>query len=322
MKKLIGLLLVLSICTSCSDGGVETINKPLSPEVSLLLADVESLEASMADDLILRSSTKEEISNIKYYLKLSRVLGLKLNQSPRDRMAATELFKILKKIEAFPFSSRDAGLFEGVIYRLRITLDKYATIQDLDLEGLEWGLFNFKFAATLEPFKTINYFAESALWKFGRGGGKNFAKVESRNKIADAWLFTPVLDLTSSKKQILIITHTVRNPEWENFKVMISTDYLGADPLESTWEEVVIKPTRNVQSNQWVNLVTNPIDVSKYAGKKIVVAFQFKATEKSNSVWEILGVELKGTGDAVKTEELEITYEAPVTDTPEEDGTL
>ncbi|MCO4795561.1 MAG: choice-of-anchor J domain-containing protein [Bacteriovoracaceae bacterium] len=322
MKRIIGLLLILILNTSCSDGGVETINKPLSTEVSQLLNDVEALEASMADDLILRASTKEEISTIKNYLLLSRVLGLRLNQSPTDRMAAVELFKVLKKIESFPFSQRDAGLFEGVIHRLRVTLDKYATIQDLNLAGLEWGLFQFTFSGKLDPFKTIKYFSESPVWKFGRGGGHNFAKVESRNVKADSWLFSPTLDLTTSKKQLLIITHTVRNPEWDKFKVLISTDYDGADPLLSEWTQIIVKPSRSVQRNQWVNLVTNPIDISKFSGKKITLAFQFTADEKSNSVWEILGVEVKGTGDAIKSEELEITYEAPVINPPSEDGNL
>jgi hypothetical protein len=311
MKLLSMMTFLLLTLFSCSDSGEVTISKPESQEVSSLRIEIQELETALADDLIMGSSTRDEVSNVKDYLLLIRVLSIRLNERPTDQMATTELFKILKKIESFPFTPRDAGLFENLIFRLRVTLAKYSGIQGMDLAGLEWGLYNFKFSKSLAPYKTIRTFENSPLWKFGSGGGHQFAKVESRGVLADSWLFTPVLNLEKSEKHILVLTHTVRNPEWENFKVLISTDYDGKDPELSIWDEILVKPTRNVANNQWVNLVSKPIDLSKYAGKKIIVAFKFMANERSNSVWEILGLEIKGTGDAIGTQDLEILFETP-----------
>lgn len=311
MKQLIAVCLILFSLLSCSDGGQELITKPDSKEVAALKIELQELEVALADDLIMGSSTRDEISNIKDYLLLIRVLSIRLNEQPTDQMATTELFKILKKIEAFPFTPRDAGLFEELILKLRMTLAAYSSIQGMDLAGLEWGLYNFKFSKSLAPYKAIKLLAKSPEWKFGSGGGHQFAKVESRGALANAWLFSPVLSLEKSKKQNLIITHTVRNPEWENFKALISTDYDGSDPEAATWVELKIEPSRSVSRNQWVNLESDAIDLSKYAGKKIIIGFKFMANEKSNSVWEILGLLIKGTGDAVSTEELEISFETP-----------
>lgn len=311
MKQFIALTLMLFTLLGCSDGGEVSIRKEDSKEVASLKVQLQALETAFADDLIMGSSTRDEISVIKDYLLLIRVLSIRLNERPSDKMATTELFKILKKIEAFPFSPRDAGLFEDLIFRLRVTLALYSNIQGMDLAGLEWGLYNFKFAITLDPYKVIKKFEKSPAWKFGSGGGHNFAKVESRGVLADSWLFSPVLSLEKSEKHKLIITHTVRNPEWENFRALISTDYDGSDPELATWDEVNIKPTRGVARNQWINLVSKSIDLSKYSGKKIILGFKFTANEKSNSVWEILGLEIKGTGDAVGSENLDISFETP-----------
>lgn len=318
MKKLIGLVLLLTLLGSCSDKGTETIRKPLAPEVSLLLTDLEQLESGLSDDLFMRNSTREEVENVKNYLMMSRILGLRLNEHPTDRMAATELFKTLKRIENFPFSARDAGLFEGVLQNLRITLNKFAEIQGLDLAGLEWTLLNFRFNGALTPFKAIKYTASSPIWKYGTFKADTFAKIDSRGVVANSWLFSPYFDLTDSKKHQLVINHIVRNPEWNNFKAMVSENYDGADPEKSDWVELKIKPSRNVQANQWTTLFTNPIDLSAFAGKKITIAFQFLADEKSNSVWEVLGLEIKGTGDAIKHEEFDVTYEPTPIETPEE----
>ncbi|MFT6069072.1 MAG: hypothetical protein ACJAT2_003013 [Bacteriovoracaceae bacterium] len=311
MKQFIAITFLLLSLFSCSDSGEVLITKPDSKEVSALKIELQELETALADDLIMGNSTSDEVSNIKDYLLLIRVLSIRLNEQPTDKMATTELFKILKKIEAFPFTPRDAGLFENLIFRLRVILATYSSIQGMDLAGLEWGLYNFKFARTLDPYKTIKMFEKSPIWKFGSGGGHNFAKVESRGVQADSWLFSPVLNLKGSNKHQFVLTHTVRNPEWENFKVLISTDYTGDDPELATWDEIVVKPTRNVARNQWVNLVTNSIDLSKYSGKEIVIGFKFMANEKSNSVWEILGLEIKGTGVAVSSTDLEISFETP-----------
>lgn len=311
MKQFIALTLILLTLLSCSDGGEVLIRKEDSKEVASLKVELQALEVALADDLIMGSSTRDEVSVIRDYLLLIRVLSIRLNERPSDQMATTELFKILKKIEAFPFTPRDGGLFEDLIFRLRVTLALYSGIQGMDLAGLEWGLYNFKFSKSLDPYKVIKKFEKSPVWKFGSGGGHNFAKVESRGALADSWLFSPVLNLEKSKKHKLIITHTVRNPEWENFRALISTDYDGSDPDLATWDELTIKPTRGVARNQWVNLVTNSIDLSKYSGKNIIIGFKFSANEKSNSVWEILGLEIKGTGDAVSSEDLEISFETP-----------
>jgi len=316
MKKIFLISMILVLFNSCSDGGVETISKPLGPEVSALHADINQLEVGLSDSLFMRNSTKDEILLMKTYLTQARVLTTRLNSIPSDTMAAKELFLVLKKIEGFPFSARDEGLFENMLFRLRVTLSKFADIQNLDLAGIEWSLLKFQFQGKLSPFKTIKMFSESPIWQYGTFKADTYAKADSRGVKADTWLFSPVYDLSGSKKHQLLVKHIVRNPEWENFKLKISTDYDGANPQAATWKELKIKPNRGVSPNQWTTLESSPIDISDYTGKKVVFAFQFLATEKSNSVWEILKLEIKGTGNSVSSEELEVTYEPTPTDPP------
>lgn len=309
MKNIFLLVSVLFLM-ACSDGGVETISRPMEPEVNALLSEVEALENGLSQQLIMRNATSDERSMIKKDLELARILGIMLNERPTDTQASTELFKVLKRMESFPFSSRDAGLFERVIYNLKITLDKYATIQGLNMEGIEFDLFAFRFSPNkLEPFQSLKYFTESSDWIVRSHRGKFFAQAGTNKKKAEAWLFSPVLNLENSRKLKLTVTHTVRTPEWENFKLKISTDYDGADPKNGTWTEFSLKPKGYNETGNWTNLESAPIDLSEFEGKKITIAFQFLGTENSRTTWQVVGINIKGSGEAIKTEKLTITYE-------------
>ncbi|MBP9707015.1 MAG: choice-of-anchor J domain-containing protein [Oligoflexales bacterium] len=168
-------------------------------------------------------------------------------------------------------------------------------------------LYDFAFTkSSLAPYKNLDLDNAGVKWEpFGFQSGASysykFAKIGSMNRKSDTWLLSPQLDLNGVEDPRIKITHTVRNPNWEKFKVKISADYKGGDPRESSWTELNITPKQAIAADSWIDLVSPSIEIKEFVNKKIVIAFQFSAEASDNFVWEIGTIKITGIGEKIKT---------------------
>lgn len=140
-------------------------------------------------------------------------------------------------------------------------------------------------------------------WVKFAGSGRTYAKIGSNGKPIHTWLLSPKYKLRGQKFTKLVINETVRNPEWEKFRIKVSTDYNGGDPTLSTWTEIAHTPEKPVEQDKWKDLVTPSFDLTPYDGKDLVVAFEFEnASATFPVIWEIERVQIIGQGEDIAME--------------------
>ncbi len=155
----------------------------------------------------------------------------------------------------------------------------------------------------LDPYQQFNKGDSSGVWNMVTAGGKNYAKIGSNGKPLHTWLLSPLYKIKDQKNLNLVIEETVKNPEWQNFRIKISSNYSGGDPDLATWEELLHQPATEATPDTWIDLVTKPFSMSKYANQKVVIGFEFINESVAKPViWEIKGLQMTGQGDAIESE--------------------
>jgi hypothetical protein len=307
MKTVILFLITGLFLFSCNEK--ETlIREQQDPMVTAMLTELNDLDRAMAQGIVFQGATRSELAEIKVLLHRLRVFTLKLNKDPGDIETSMAFFKLLKEFEAYDFVQRDRGVLGSGLQTMRLTLDRFARIQNLELTGLEWSLFIHQFSSGIAPFQQVETAKGGAIWEPALG---KFAKIGGRGTATDNWLVSQKLNLEKINRVAIKIKHTVRNPNWDKFQLLVSDNYSGADPHEATWTELAIAPEKPVAANAWVDLESAQIDLSEFAGKEIVLAFRYVSGTETTTVWEILSLELKGAGEGVSVQDFEITYQIP-----------
>lgn len=177
------------------------------------------------------------------------------------------------------------------------------------------ALQSYVFTQTaLDPFVAFATANSATTWApVAMKGVIKYAKAGSQMTAADTWLLSPRITMTG-KNLALSIKHTVKNPDWSNWKLLLSTDYVGSDPQFATWTQIAIAPTAAVPAEKWVDLVVPDIDLSKFAGKEFVIAFRYQdAGGNGARVWEIEALNFKGEGKFQATGALDPKTPSPST---------
>jgi hypothetical protein len=121
------------------------------------------------------------------------------------------------------------------------------------------------------------------------------AKVGGPN--TTSWLLSPRYDLSKVQNPQFFFRQAA-NKAPENADVMsvlITTDESLADLSKVNWERLTLKePNYNPK---YVFEDSEKVDLSKYAGKKIVIAFKYQLGETNSwTTWEIDSLQILGTG--------------------------
>ncbi|WP_141735806.1 choice-of-anchor J domain-containing protein [Oligoflexus tunisiensis] len=150
------------------------------------------------------------------------------------------------------------------------------------------------------------------------------AKVGGSN--TTSWLLSPRYDLSKVQNPQFFYRQAItREPENDDvISVLITTDESLADLSKVKWERVTFtkKPKYDPK---YVFENTEMIDLSRYAGKKIVIAYKYQLGETSSwPIWEIDSMQILGSGtlshDPVTVGSL--GDDAPVVPTPEPEPTV
>ncbi len=113
---------------------------------------------------------------------------------------------------------------------------------------------------------------------------------------SDSWLVSPSIKLKKAKKPALIFDQAFNKaPNFtEEGTVLVSTDYKG-DVKTATWEVLPWNKnedgTLNVPNGtSWIFQTTGDLDLTKYAGQTIHIAFRYTTSGGVSGTWEIQNV--------------------------------
>ncbi len=131
---------------------------------------------------------------------------------------------------------------------------------------------------------------------------KASAFVSGTNHATESWLISPAIDLTKATTAKLTFTHVInydKQGEKEQNQTLWVADAAAVDASSTGWEQVTITTYPNGMS--WDESSSGDIDLSKYAGKNIKIAFKYVSTSAAAATWEVWNVKVVGNpgGSAV-----------------------
>ena len=102
-------------------------------------------------------------------------------------------------------------------------------------------------------------------------------------KEAESWFISPKFSLESGKEYELKFTNSYLNADKpaEVFKAYVLENF-SDDPTKATKEALTMEFAEATKNKE------NTVDLSKYAGKSIVIAFQYSASETEKGTFEVL----------------------------------
>lgn len=144
-------------------------------------------------------------------------------------------------------------------------------------------IFSETFATNLGAFTQNNVVGPSQAWKWQSGFGATMSGYSGGNVQNEDWFISPSIDLTKVSAAALSFDHTINKGVLANLKtdhtLWISTDD-GAN-----WSQLTI--TTYPAGNNWTYVNSGEIDLDKYAGKTIKIAFKYTSSTTSSATWEI-----------------------------------
>ncbi len=156
---------------------------------------------------------------------------------------------------------------------------------------------NETFAESIGSFSIIDVDKGSLsyVWKHDATNKymKASAYVNNANNAVSSWLVSQTIDLSKLTSATLTFTHAlnfVKNGNRSDLvNVVVSTNYTG-DVTTATWENITLDKWADGAS--WT-FVDSKADLSKYAGKKITLAFKYTSSTEAAPTWEIKNVVIK-----------------------------
>jgi hypothetical protein len=127
-------------------------------------------------------------------------------------------------------------------------------------------------------------------WVLGTVGGQ-YAKasnyVSTVYNVADWWLITPAINLSSATNPTLTFDNVTRYAG-PAMKVMISTNYSGSGlPSTATWTDITSLFTLDTDNASWTFVSAGSGDLTSYAGGNVYIAFQYTGTATDGATWEV-----------------------------------
>lgn len=122
---------------------------------------------------------------------------------------------------------------------------------------------------------------QSTIWAFDASyGAKVTAYIGGTNYAAESWLVSPVLDLTDVVSAEITFDQCV-NKYMDAGAGTLQVKEYGTD----TWTQIA--NTYPTVSGTWSSFKEFTVDLTSYAGKKVVFAFKYVSTSDKAGTWEI-----------------------------------
>lgn len=188
------------------------------------------------------------------------------------------------------------GSMRGVLTKYTTTYQFLArTESDIKLVGFRlYPLFEETFTNNFPLWSKISVLG-AQVWavdtQFGHPG--SCAKISgfgAGNNANEDWLISPAINLSETKTAYLTFDTAVKYAG-NTLEIFISTDYSGAgNPSVATWKTIKAKLSPKTGSYVWRN--SGKINISKYTGGKVYVAFKYTSTTEAAATWEVDNVKV------------------------------
>lgn len=174
------------------------------------------------------------------------------------------------------------------------------TIQDIDIDGLN---FVWTYSASYGCMKGTGYY--------------------NTNHAVESWLVSPVINLTNETSAYLNFNHSTGylygSAPNTHMKVKVAENYVD-DVQTATWTELTVNNWYTGTSFEFV--ASGNVDISGYAGKQIVIAFQYQSTEEVAPTWEIKDFSITATPKENNEPSEPETPDTPGADIPDGESLL
>jgi hypothetical protein len=175
----------------------------------------------------------------------------------------------------------------------RLVLYKFA---NSDPAGGEMTIFDEEFAKdnSLGNFTATSITGDQS-W-YATSYGAKMSGYSGGKQANEDWLVSPAIDLTGFSSPSFQVSQVVNY--WnstlypDHIQILVSTDYSG-DVTTATWTALNVTPMPTGSS--WTEIMSDKIDLSAYAGKKIYIAFKYTSTSADAATWEIDWMKVYGT---------------------------
>lgn len=125
---------------------------------------------------------------------------------------------------------------------------------------------------------------------------KACAYVNGTNNVTESWLTSPVINLTGVDKAVLTFDQAI------NFAKGKASQYLTVVATEAgmnNWEPLTITYP---ESDGWDFVASGDVDLNKYAGKKVQLAFKYTSSSEIAATWEVKNVKVAAAENGGGTE--------------------
>lgn len=125
---------------------------------------------------------------------------------------------------------------------------------------------------------------------------KASAYVNGTNNVTESWLTSPVINLTGVDKAVLTFDQAI------NFAKGKASQYLTVVATEAgmnNWEPLTITYPEN---DSWNFVASGDVDLNKYAGKKVQLAFKYTSSSEIAATWEVKNVKVAAAENGGGTE--------------------
>lgn len=125
---------------------------------------------------------------------------------------------------------------------------------------------------------------------------KASAYVNGTNNVTESWLTSPVINLTGVDKAVLTFDQAI------NFAKGKASQYLTVVATEAgmnNWEPLTITYP---ESDSWNFVASGDVDLNKYAGKKVQLAFKYTSSSEIAATWEVKNVKVAAVENGGGTE--------------------
>jgi endonuclease I len=138
------------------------------------------------------------------------------------------------------------------------------------------------------------------IWKGDASyGAKASAYINSACTVSDAWLITPVIDLSDYTSATLSFEHAGNKFNSKN-NLISACKVCVREEDSSTWTEITVNNWP--AGTNWTYVESGDVDLSSYGGKKIQIGFHYTSTTSVAGTWEVKNLKVVGTNTATTIE--------------------
>ena len=138
----------------------------------------------------------------------------------------------------------------------------------------------------------------SYVWIATASYGMKASAFVNQNNPSEAWLVSPVVDLTEAEKPVLSFDQASKFGDLLNeCFVMVSVDYED-DVTDCDWVHIPFNQDADGKyiipdGSNWTFMSTGNLDLSAFAGQRVTIGFKYTSTATSATTWEIKNLVVK-----------------------------